>query len=374
VVTEMNLPPALGGPKALGDNWNYSIGPTAAWTLYDGGALRYGREGAGRNASARSADADAVRRQVLLAARTAYFRLQLALEKAYLIGENLQLSISQFKDISLGAKAGSRSRLDELRAEQDTLDRKRDLLRARGDLSATLRDFSFVTGLPLPGDPALPLDFRMAGGDYGGVEPATMLVKAEPYEDLLSRLLPASGGALDPDLPSVRALGEAALSYKASAGAYGAALLPRLVLGARSSIDYPNGPNIYSFMQNSASLSLSLPLFEKDLSREKEKENELNSEAALRKKDEAEQAAGRDFNEARDAYKELLDEQAVNIESVDDAVEAAKLAYDSYKAGGSTWLDVETANLKTLETKTTAATTNAEILMRLAIMDSLRGS
>lgn len=374
VVTEMNLPPAMGGPRPLGDNWNYSIGPTAAWTLYDGGFLRYGREGAVRNASARSADAENARRQVLLSARTVYFRLQLALEKVYLIGETLQVSLSQFKDISLGTKTGTRSRLDELRSEQDTLDRRRDLLSARGDLSAALRDFSFVTGLALPGDPSLPLDFRMAGRDYGGAEPATMFVKVEPYEALLSRLLPSAESGLARDLPAVRALDEAALAYKASAGAYGAALLPRLTLGARSSIDYPNGPNIYSFMQNSASLALSLPLFEKDLSREKRRENELNAEAALRRRNEAALAAGRDFDKARDAYKELLAEQAVNIEAVDDAVEAAKLAYDSYKAGGSTWLDVETANLKTLETKTTAATTNAELLMRLALMDSLSGS
>jgi outer membrane protein TolC len=373
VVTEINLPPAMGGARPLGDNWNYSIGPTASWTLYDGGALRYGRQGAERNASARSADAEAARRQTVLAARTAYFRLQLALEKVYLIGENLQLSLNQFKDVSLGAKAGSRSRLDELRAEQDTLDRKRDLLRARGDLSAALRDLGYVTGLPLPGDPALPLDYRMAGRDYGGVEPATMFVKADPYDSMLGRLLPAADGGLDKDLPAVKALDEAARAYKASAGAYGSALLPRLTLGARSSIDYPNGPNLYSFLQNSASLALSLPLFEKDLSRERQKENEFNAEAALRRRNDAEQAAGRDFSKARDAYRELIAEQAVNIEAVDDAVEAGRLAYASYLAGGSTWLDVESANLKTLQAKTTAATANAEILMKLAVLDSLNG-
>ncbi len=373
VVTEMNLPPALGGARPLGDNWNYSIGPSAAWTLYDGGALRYGQEGADRNAAAYSAEVQNAGRQVVLSARTAYFRLQLALEKVYLIGENLQLSLSQLKDITLGAKAGSRSRLDQIRASQETLDRKRDLLQARSDLSAALRDFSFVTGLSLPGDPALPLDFRMDGRDYGGAEPATMLVKAEPYEAMLSRLLPSADGGLDKDLPSVKALYEAAQAYRASAGSYRSALLPRLILGARSSIDYPNGPNIYSFMQNSASLSLSLPLFEKDLSREREKESELNAEAALRRKDEAGLAAGRDFDKARDAYKELLSEQAVNIEAVDDAVEAGSLAYESYKAGGSTWLDVESANLKTLQAKTAAASVNAEILMKLAILDSLSG-
>ena len=64
-------------------------------------------------------------------------------------------------------------------------------------------------------------------------------------------------------------------------------------------------------------------------------------------------------------------EQGINIEAVDDAAEAARLAYEAYKAGGGTWLDVESANLKALQARTTAATANAELLMRLARLDSL---
>jgi outer membrane protein TolC len=59
---------------------------------------------------------------------------------------------------------------------------------------------------------------------------------------------------------------------------------------------------------------------------------------------------------------------------VDDADEAARLAYEVYKAGGGTWLDVESANLKQLQAKTLAASANAEILLRLAVLDSLNGS
>lgn len=373
VVSELNLPKAMGGPRKFGDNWNYSIGPTAYWTLFDGGALRSGFESVGASASSRSAEAENARRQVILRARTAYFQLQLALERVYLIGENLQLSLSQLKDISLGAKAGTRSRLDEIRASQETLDRRRDLLRARAALSASLRDFSFVTGVQLPADVSFPLDARMSGRDYSGAEPASLLVKAEPYEVVLERLLPAAEGKVDNDLPSLRALGEAARAYKAAAGAYKAERLPRLTLGARSSLDYPNGPNLNSFMQNSASLGLSLPLFESGRSSEKEKESALNAAAALEKREEAALAAERDFDKALDAYKALIAEQALNIESIDDATDAAKLAYASYKAGGSTWLEVESTNLKELQAKTTAASTNTEILLQLAVLDNLTG-
>lgn len=373
VVPAIAMPPALGGVRPLGDNWNYSLGPSASWTLFDGGALRYGYKSAGAAAASRSAEAENVRRQTILKARTAYFQLQLALERVYLIGENLQLSLSRLKDISLGARAGSRSRLDEIRAGQETLARKRDLLRARSALSAALRDFSFTTGLELPGDAAMPLDSRMAGRDYGGAEPASLFVHAEPYGAILGRLLPAARAGFERELPAVKAFGEAGRAYKAQAGAYKAEKLPRLTLGARSSLDYPNGPNLYSFIQNSASLALSLPLFESGRSSEKEKESAFNASAALEKRDEAALAAERDFNKALDAYKALMAEASLNIEALEAAAEAAKLAYEAYKAGGGTWLEVESANFKELQAKTSAAETNAEILLKLAALDSLTG-
>lgn len=374
IVPEISMPAASGGNRPLGDNWNYSFGPSAYWTLFDGGALRSGYKSASHGAAARSAEAENARRQALLKARTVYFQLQLALERVYLIGEDLQLSLAQLKDISLGARAGSRSRLDEIRARQETIARKRDFLKARVFLSLALRDFSFATGIALPEGASMPMDSRMAGRNYGEAEPASLFVKAEPYENIMARMLPASRSLPETELPSVKALGEVWRAYGAQARAYKADKLPRLVLGARSSLDYPNGPNLYSFQQNFASLTLSLPLFEGGRSGEKEKESAFNAAAALEKKDEAALTAGRDFDKARDAYNALMAEQELNVAAVDDAAEAAKLAYEAYKAGGGTWLEVESANLKALHTKTTAAETNAEILLKLAALDSMTGS
>lgn len=368
VVPQIALPPAMGGSKPMGDNWTYSIGPSAYWTL-DTGSLRYGREAARRSAAARSAEADNARRQTVLKARAAYFRLQLALERVYLIGNTLQLSLSQYRDVELGVKAGSRSRLDGIRARQETTARRRDLLRARADLAAALRDFAFDTGRSLPAGPGLPLDARMAGGDFDGA--AGLLVRAEAYEDILPALLPAASRSLPGNLPAVEALAQTAAAYRASALAQRREKLPRLVLGARSSLDYPNGPNIYSFLQNSASLSLNLPLFESGRLADREKENELYAKAAAARRDDAGRSAARDYASALGDYSALMEEQSLNIEAVDDAAEAARLAYDAYKSGGGTWLEVESANLKALQAKTTLASANAELLLKLAVLDSL---
>lgn len=373
-VAEIGMPAALGGARPLGGNWNYSVGPSAYWTFYDGGVLRCGRDAARSAAAARRAAAEAARRQALLKGRTVYFQLQLALEKVYLIGENLQLSLAQLKDISLAARAGSRSRLDEIRARQETLSLRRDLVRARAELAAALREFVFITGAQVPAGADLPLDARLAGRDLGDGPEAELFIKAEPYTEILGRLLGAAEGSLDKALPSVTALDNSARAYGALAGGYKAEKLPRLTLGARSSLDYPNGPNLYSFIQNSASLSLSLPLFESGRSSEKRRESELNAAAAAERRDEAALAAEKDFGRALAAYGALMAEQAINIDAVDDAQEAARLSYEAYKVGGATWLEVESANLKALQAKTMAAAANAEILMKLAVLDSLTGS
>ena len=372
VVPEIAMPAALGGARPLGDNWNYTLGPSAYWTFYDGGALGSGREAARRTAAARRAEAEHARRQALLKGRSAYFGLQLALEKVYLIGENLQLSLAQLKDISAGARAGTRSRLDEIRARQETLARRRDLVRARADLAGALRDFALATGLEAPAGSALPSDARLKGRIPDGE--AELYLRAEPYTEILPRLLPAAQRLPDKALPSVEALAEYSRAYGAQAAGYAAERLPRLTLGARSSLDYPNGPNLYSFWQNSASLALSLPLFEGGRSAEKRRESELNAAAAAERRSEAALQADRDYRKALDAYAALLAEQEINIDALDDAAEAARLSYEAYRSGGATWLEVESANLKELQARTTAATANAEILLKLALVDSLTGS
>lgn len=371
-VPEISMPAAAGGARPLGDNWNYTLGPSAYWTFYDGGALRSGREAARSAAAARRAEAEHAGRQALLKGRTAYFGLQLALEKVYLIGENLGLSLSQLKDISAGVKAGTRSRLDEIRARQETLARRRELVRARADLAAALREFSLATGVEAPAGPALPSDARLKGRGLHGE--AGLYLRAEPYAEILARLLPAAKRPLDKALPSVEALEAYSRAYGAQAAGYRAERLPRLALGARSSLDYPNGPNIYSFWQNSASLSLALPLFEGGRLAEKRRESELNAAAAGERGAEAALRAETEYRKALDAYAALLAEQEINIEAVDDAAEAARLAYEAYKSGGAAWLEVESANLKELQARTTAAAANAEILMKLALLDSLTGS
>jgi len=370
-VPSIAMPAVLGGPRPMGDNWNYSAGPAAYWTVFDHGAVKKYYESFRRVAQSKAVEAEYARRRVLFEARSAYFRLRLALEKVYLIGDNLQLALAQLKDISLSVKAGSRSRLDELMAWQEVLARRRDLLKARNDISDALRDLSFITGAAQDPRPQAPLDARMKGKNYGEIEPAGDYITADTLEGLLSRFTAYGASGPDPEGPSIKAFEELAAAYRAASAGAGSERGLKLQINAKSSLDYPNGPNLYSFNQNSAGLRLSLPLFEGKKSSLKAQESSLKADAALERSVEARKTAERDFYKARDAFLLLNARQKINIEAVDAASEAAELTYGSYKTGVATYLEVENANLRVLSAKTTAASATAEMLYQLAVMASL---
>jgi hypothetical protein len=61
----------------------------------------------------------------------------------------------------------------------------------------------------------------------------------------------------------------------------------------------------------------------------------------------------------------------VNREAVRESDELAGLIYDSYKAGTSTFLEVQSSNLRQLQSKVRVASTDIQILIQFAILDSL---
>ncbi|MDD2772167.1 MAG: TolC family protein [Elusimicrobiales bacterium] len=371
VIPQINLATPAGTiNKQLGDNWNYSIGPSAYWTLFDNNGSRAAWESARKTAAAKAEDLENARRQVTLSARLAYFQVQLALEQTYLLGDQLKLAISQHEDISLNARAGTKSRLDELMSNQEVLARRRELLQARAELSGALRELAAITGREDPFDPSLALDARMNYAEYGGIEPPTALVSAEPAASLLSDMEKYS--ALMPDLesPSLHSLEMMAQSYRAAAESFRADKSPRVLLSARSSLDYPNGPSLYSYGQNTAGISVSLPLFENGRSDARSREQQNRAQSADERRQELARGIRRDFFKAHDAFSALKLQQDINTEAVKEASEAAALTYSAYKAGRSTWLEVQDANLRVLAAKSQSANTDAQMLIQLALMAS----
>jgi outer membrane protein len=352
------------------DNWNYSLGPSLYWTAYDSGEIRLAYESAKNSLKAKDAAAEDAIRQNMLSTRLAYFQVVLQLEQVYLIGDELKLASQQHADIALNARAGTKTRLDELQAHQQLLERQRQLRQARADLSAALRDLAALTG-DNPGDASLALDARMNYADYDSIEPASLLVSAQQSQELLAAMSPFAYAQPDPDIPSLRGLELSAAALRATAQSVKAGLGPKVQFSARTSLDYPNAMALYSFNQNSLGVSVSMPLFEGGRTSSQAQETLHRAAALDQQKLNLADTVKRDFAKAKDQYFALAAQQVLNREEAKEADEAAKLTYDSYKSGHSTYLEVQDANVRALSAKTQIASADAQMLIELAAMASM---
>lgn len=79
----------------------------------------------------------------------------------------------------------------------------------------------------------------------------------------------------------------------------------------------------------------------------------------------------RDWQKAKDQLKGLRDKREIHDDSVRESIERAKLVYGSYRAGRSSFLEVQSANLHALEAKVQATTNDVQILIQLAYLASI---
>jgi len=301
----------------------------------------------------------------------AYFQAQLASEQVRLLGDSFKLAVSQYQDIEKRRQAGTSSRTDSLSAHQEVLARKRLLRQARTDLAVSLRELFALTGQDPGCDLSLPLDGGMTQPLPDGIEPASVLVSLDAPS--ASQRLLASATAHPPgeSHPSVRAFGSLAESAQRAARSARAGLWPRVLFSARTSLDYPNGPRLESFNQNMVGVAASVALFEAGRTRRDAAQLDSQARAGDWRKEAVKQDLMRDWLKAQDQLLGLNSQQEINRQAVAEAGELAKLIYDSYRGGRSTFIEVETANLRELEARVQSAKTDSQILMQLAVLASL---
>ena len=77
------------------------------------------------------------------------------------------------------------------------------------------------------------------------------------------------------------------------------------------------------------------------------------------------------WQKAQDQTASLRLQQILTRRAAERAAEVARLRYQAYKLGQLRYLDVEDANLKEVQAKVDAATTNVNLLIQLANLESL---
>ena len=146
---------------------------------------------------------------------------------------------------------------------------------------------------------------------------------------------------------------------------------PKLQLSARTGLEYPNGPVLETIHQSALGVSLSLPLFEGWRVTEEIGHQRMQARAFDERRSQAVIDLDRESRQAEDQLAGLRAQQEVNRAAVSETAELARLVYESYQSGRSTFLEVQTANLRALEAKMQAARTDAQTLAQLAVLRSL---
>ncbi|MFC1501297.1 TolC family protein [Elusimicrobiota bacterium] len=291
-----------------------------------------------------------MKKEVLLRSRLAYFQLGQAIEQYILVSDALKLSESQYKDIKLNVKAGSKSRKDELMAHQEVLFRKQQLNQAQADYEIALNNLSLITGISYDMQNTLKIDTQ---------------------DTLYKQFANYKNSEFWDSHPNIQSINEISQSYMLASKARMSNLGARITITAKSSRDYPNGPTLEEFNQNIIGANVSFPLFESGNSRNAAKENKYLSKSFKEKKEQALKNLKNQWEKIKIQIDTLEDQKLLSAQAVKESKELTNMTYNAYKAGAATFLEVQNANYRFLESKINLSQINFRLLSNLAYMASM---
>jgi outer membrane protein TolC len=193
----------------------------------------------------------------------------------------------------------------------------------------------------------------------------------DPLKDSETYLASAAEGSPNENHPLPQSLLEMAQAADELSKSLNSDYGPSLQVSGRISRDYPNGPILETITQKTVGVNATWPLFQWGKTRYAVKEQKNRAETTRFEREQVLLNLKRDWDKAQDQLKGRRAQEEINKQSVLETKELAKLTYSSYVAGRSSYLEVQTANLRALETNIRTARTNVQILIQLAILDSI---
>ena len=353
----------------LGDNNNYSYGPSVQWLLWDTGGVDYAVRALSAQANSRDLEARALEKRVLLTTRLSYFQVLAAVDQVLLFNDAVELAAAQWQDIRLREAAGTASRQEVMQARGELLDRQARRRQAQTQLAGALEDLGALAGLEV-GDTTRP--WPAGSKPKGPVEgPVTLWIKTDDGAVLRQTLGPAADRAFKGDLPELAGWDAQAEAARASARSARAAYGPSLLVNARASRDYPNGPISEEINQRTVGAAVTWPLWEGGRTVRESEKQEVLARAAEEKRDQGERDFYRDWRKARARLAGLREVETLQKATVDERAALSKLVYESYQAGRVPYLEVQNASWALLRAETDHLQTVVDILSQLALLDHL---
>ena len=351
-------------PIQLGSSSNYSIGPVLRYTLWDTFSALKSFHGLSKVAEARGEDRKNAQLQLLFATRSAYIRVELALEELRLVNDSLALARAQDKDVTNRFHAGAAARLDLVTSHRGVLSYDLQFSQKQADLSSALKDLLAVL------DDTSPRDVSHPGPPH--VENVSLVLNLDPFEKLLSE---NTGPIAPPDQkqPQIRSQHLLVEASELTADSQSAKLYPTLQLSAETSLNYPNGPKLEQIHQNTVILGFSMPLYLGDPTWHQVSQTRKQAESLRYREDQLRIDIQRDFSKAQEMLASLREQQVLAKQDIQQSEEAAKLYYESYRAGKINLIDVQNADVQALQSKVNGARIDAQILNQLITLKSLSG-
>ena len=360
----------FGGQELkFGDNWGYSVGPTASWVLFDNGTRSSLKKSASKAACAQEQSYEFVRKQILLQVRQSYFSVQQLLQQLVLLNGQLEVTQKQLSDVQSAYKVGAKSNLDVSIARKQVLKTQTAMSGARSALAGQLRTLFKLTGTDYGIDPSYPTDKRLINAKQAGKTSAVL--DTDPLENTLQLFRPYSESEFDENSPKLAALDEMAQYYDYLSDSYKSSLYPRVALQGGAYFEYPNGAIREHVFLGRAGAAVSIPLFEGGKDRQQAKAQKELARAKTYEKQDAQETLTALFLSAKDRLYGLQVQEKLLNDTIKQTSETARLTYQAYKAGAVTFFEVDRANLDLLESQLSLADVQVEQLNQLAILNSL---
>jgi outer membrane protein TolC len=344
-----SLSVAPGAPAiTFGDHNNYSIGPALHYTLWDSLSSWKSFQALKKLKEAREQDQASTKLQILFAVRSAYVRVQLALEEIRLVLGSLDLAHAQKRDILSRFKVGAATHLDKVISNRQVLGFELQLKQKQAELATYYQDLSALTGQ---------------------IESKNL----ESLSTTLANLSLAKISAPTEEQPQIKSLRLMSEYSDKTAAAQTAKLFPTINLFASTTLAYPNGPVLKHINQNTIGLTLSLPLYLGDPTWHLAESKRREAQAAKHRALQLQTDIHRDYLKSSELLASLKEQQKLANLDVLQSEEAAKLYYSSYQAGRGNLTDVQNANNQALSSKVNAARIDAQILNQLITLMALSG-
>lgn len=340
--------PALGVNQQVGERLNWMVGPAIDFVIWDAGQIINRAKSLWKKASSESNVLDYDKRQALLNGRAAYIRVQIAKEQARLVTDAISLARAQYAYVLDRKNAGTADLFDLTVAHQEMSDREKDLDQARGELAVSKRN--------LMG--ALSLDDEMANADN---------VDVEPILSVLDVMLPRSDTEVDIEShPQVKEYADMQKASELGAKSTIAKYFPEIKFRGQSTFEYPNLGQSDTIQQNRAMFNLSVPILDWGVIAKEAASQKYQAKAANETMKQMIVELTQNVSDTRSnigTYKKL---KVSTTRAAEDAVEVARLSFDSYKTGRIIFLDVQRANVKALSALVEQARTEAMLGLEIA--------